>query len=162
MVSLVDLGKLREDVELRGKKLEVRGLSADFIFQLLTKSNELRLLIAQRKIDPDNIAQLINQAPVAVAECIAAATGKMGDAETIGFALTELGAGETADLIGPILRMTFPKGVKSFIEGLADLAREATGGRGWEAVMKSQEPSRASSEPATASEKPGDTPQGNS
>lgn len=159
MVSLVELGTLREELDIRGKKLEVRGLSADFIFQLLTKSNELRLLIAQRKIDPDNIAQLINQAPVAVAECIACATGKMGDAATIAFALTELGAGETADLLGPILRMTFPKGVKSFVDGLTALAQEATGGRGWAADMKLPEHSLASSEPVTPQAKPGDIPQ---
>jgi hypothetical protein len=162
MVSLVDIGPIREKVTLRGTELEVKGLSADFIFQLLTRSTELRMLISQQKLDPDKIMELIDQAPTAVAECIACATGKQGDPETIAFALTELGAGETADLLGPILRLTFPKGVKSFADGLTNLAQEATGGRGWGAATKSPAPSLGSSEPDTAQAKPGDIPPGNS
>lgn len=161
MTSLLDLGQIREDVELRGQKLQVKGLSADFIFTLLTKSTQLRMLISQKRLDPDNIMELINQAPVAVAECIACATGAQGDAKAIGFALTELGAGETFALMSPIMRLTFPQGVKSFVDGLTDLAQKATGGLGWEAVTKSQEPSSAASAPATTAEPSGDIPQGN-
>lgn len=161
MVSLVDLGPIREEVEIRGEKIEVKGLSADFIFSLLTKSNELRMLIAQRKIDPEDIMSLINQAPVAVAECIACATGKQGDPATIGFALAELGAGETFALMSPIMRLTFPQGVKSFMEGLTALAQQATGGRGWGAGTKSPAPSKDASAPGTTAEPSGATPPDN-
>lgn len=150
MVSLIDLGPLREEVELRGQMLEVKGLSADFIFKLLTASAELRMLLAEKKVDVENVMSLIDQAPVAVAECIACATDKQGDPETIAFALTQLSAGESALLVSPIMRLTFPQGVKSFMDGLSALAQEATGGRGWGAATKSPAPSKSVSEPDTA------------
>jgi hypothetical protein len=145
MVSLVDVGPVREKVQVRGQDIEIRGLSADFLFTLLTKSNELRQLMAQRAIDWEDTMALVNQAPMAIAECIACATGKQGDAETIGFALTELYAGETLEIVTPVFRLTFPKGVKSFVDGLTGLAQEATGRRGWAAATKSPEPSPGAS-----------------
>lgn len=162
MVSLVELAPLRDEVEVRGQKVQIKGLSADFIVTLLTKSNELRLLLAQRKLDPENAIDLVTQAPVAIAECIACATNKQGDPTTIAFALTELNVGETLGMIGPIFKLTFPQGVKSFIDGLDRLAREATGGSGWAAAMKLQETSSAASEPVTTAAQSGDIPQGNS
>lgn len=161
MVSLVDIGPLTKMVPIRGNEVQVRGVSALMIFDLLTKSNELRLIFAQRAIDADVVAALIQQAPEAVAEIIAAATGKQGDPATIAFALTELGAGETALFLNPIIELTFPQGIQSFVDGLADLARKA-GGRGWGAGTKSPEQSSAASAPATTSTDAGDTRPDNS
>ena len=149
MVSLVELGSIREKAILRGEEIEVKGLSADFIFRLLTQSEELRMLLAQKKIDLENIMSLIDQAPVAVAQCIACATGKQDDPETIAFALTELTAGESALLVQPIMKLTFPQGVKSFADGLSALAREAQGAPGWAAGTKLPAASKSASEPDT-------------
>lgn len=159
MVSLVDIGKLRESVELRGKKVEIQGVTAAVIMQLLSESDELRRILAQKSLGEDMVGNLINQAPLTVAKMIACATGKAEDAETIEFALRELTAGETYDLMKVILKLTFPR--PSFVEELTGLARKAEE-RGWAVGMKSPAQSSAASEQDTTSTTAGTTRQDNS
>lgn len=161
MVSLVDIGPLRDEVEIRGQKVETRGASASIIFQLLTDSDELRRVFAGRSLDGDLLMNLINQAPIAVAELIAAGTGKQGDGKTVEFALHELSAGESYDLVKSILAMTFPRGVQSFVEELTALARRAEE-RGWVQGTKLPAQSNAASGQDTTSTNAGATPQDSS
>lgn len=161
MVSLVDIGPLRDEVDLRGKKVETRGVSASTIFMLLSNSDELRRIFAGREINGEMLVTLVEQAPLAVAEIIAAGTGKAGDAPTIDFAFRELAAGESYDLLKSILGMTFPRGVQSFVEELTALARKAEE-RGWARVTRSPVQSSAASGQDTTSTDAGATPRDSS
>lgn len=161
MVSLVDIGPLRGEVHLRGKNVETRGVSASTIFSLLANSDELRRIFAGRQIDGEMLMTLVEQAPLAVAEIIAAGTGREGDAPTVEFAFRELAAGESYDLLKSILGMTFPRGVQSFVEELTELARKAEE-RGWARVTRLPEQSNAASGQGTTSTDAGATPQDSS
>lgn len=146
---------------LRGKKVETQGASAMTIFRLLTESDELRRVFAGRQLDGELLMNLIQQAPLAVAQLIAAGTGKPDDDATIEFAFRELAAGESYDLLKSILGMTFPRGVQSFVEELTELARMAEE-RGWVRVTKLPEQSNAASGQDTTSTNAGATPRDNS
>ena len=161
MVSLVDIGDLKKEVSLRGKTLEVKGLSAEFIVGQLAQSLELRMVMAEKKLSEEVAMALVAQFPDVMAACIAEGLGEGGNKETIVFARTKLGAGETALLIAPILELTFPQGVGSFVEGLTALAQEAKGAApgapGWAADTKSPALSKSVSAPDTMSAKFGGT-----
>lgn len=156
MVSLVDIGPLRDSVTLRGNKIETRGVSAAVIFDLLVSSDELRRVFAGRTLDGDLILSLVNQAPLSVARIIAAGVGKQEDGPTIEFALRELAAGETYDLLKSIFAMTFPRGVRSFVDELSALAR-ASEERGWVQGTRSPAPSSDASGQGTTSTDAGST-----
>lgn len=160
MVSLVDIGDLKDTVKLRGNDVEVTGVSASTIVKLLANSDELRRVMAEKSLSGDMLMTLVNHMPLAVAEFIAAGTFKEGDAATIEFAYRELKAGETYDLLKKIAELTFPRGIQSFVEELTALARKAEG-RGWAPGMKLPVQSSAASEPDTTSTDAGATPQGN-
>lgn len=157
MVSLVDIGPLRGKVVLRGKEVETRGASASTIFEILTDSDEVRRLFAGRPLDGDMLLNLIQQAPLTVAKLIASGTGKQGDDATIEFAFRELTAGEQYDLLKSILGMTFPRGIRSFVEELTALAQQAEE-RGWVRGMRLPGQSSAASGQATPSASAGSTP----
>lgn len=159
MVSLIDLGPLRDRVELRGQEIETRGASVSVIFDLLSNSDELRRIFAAQMLEGDLLYNLIQQAPLMVAKLIAAGTGKQDDPATIEFAFRELNAGEQYDLLKSILKLTFPRGVQSFVEELTALARTAEE-RGWARVTKLPEQSSAASGQDTQSNNVGNTHQG--
>jgi len=161
MVSLVDIGPLRDKVTIRNQVVETQGASAAVIFELLADSDELRRIFAERSLEGDMVMSLIQKAPLAIAQLIAAGTGKMGDAPTIEYAFRELTAGEQYDLVKSILGMTFPRGLRSFVEELTALARRAEE-RGWVQGTRSPAPSSAAPVPDTASTSAGDTPQDSS
>lgn len=163
MVSLVDLGKLRKTVTIRGQDIEVQGLPAHFIVDMLANSNELRLVMAEKAVTGDIITILAAQFPHMLAQCIAMGVGKQGDAETIKYVLFELMPGEWLDLMEPIVELTFPKGIKSFVDGLTRLVRHvAPDAAGWEAVTKSPAPSMSASAQDTHQTPHGDIPRANS
>lgn len=162
MVSLVDIGDLRKEVELRGSKVEVQGLPSAFIVNLLASSPELRQVMAERAITGEIIEALVAQFPKTIAECIAQGVGKPGDEPTITFVMTKLMPGEWMELLEPIVELTFPKGTKSFVDGLTRLVRHVRpDAPGWAAATKSPAPSSKSSEPAIPPVKHGDTLPGN-
>jgi hypothetical protein len=157
MVSLVDIGTLSDKVTLRGKEVEVTGVSVSVVVDLLANSDELRRLFAEKALDGDMVQALIAQAPLAVAQFIAAGTGKPRDEATIEFAYRQLTAGETYMIVKPMLSMTFPQGLNSFIEELTALARKAEE-RGWVAGMNLPAQSSAASVPDTTSKESGPIP----
>jgi hypothetical protein len=159
MVSLVDLGRLRKTVKLRGQDIEVQGLPAHFIVDMLATSNELRLVMAERAVSGDIIMALAAQFPHMLAQCIAMGVGKQGDAETIQFALFDLMPGEWIELMEPIVELTFPRGVKSFVDGLTRLVRHvAPDAAGWAAATNSPAPSTRASAQDIPPTRHGDTP----
>lgn len=159
MTSLLDIGPLTENVEVNGQKISVRGLSANAMFELLRDIPELRLLMAQKMLDNDNAASLISQIPVAVGGVIAAATGHLGEEDHINAAL-QLPAGVQLEFLEAIVRLTFPRGIKSFLDGLFALVPQ--GASGWDQAGKSQGPSSGVSAQDTAPKTAGTTHQDNS
>jgi hypothetical protein len=163
MVSIVDLAKLRKKVELRGEEFEVRGLSVSYITSMLGNSNELRMLLAEKALTGDLITTMIADLPNMVAECIAEAMGHGGDADSIAFILLELSPGEWVECLEPIFELTFPRGVKSFMEALFRAGRSVgLEGSGWAADTSSAAASPASSQEATLPRPLGNTPRANS
>jgi hypothetical protein len=159
MVSLLDIGPLTKKVPIRGQQIEVKGISALAVFTLLSDIPELRKVVAEKGMDPAEVMSLIGSIPQAIGKIIAAATGHLGDADHIQAAIN-LTAGEQQELLSAIIELTFPRGLKSFIDGL--LALVPPGALGWDQATKSPAPSKDASQQDTTSETAGDTPQGNS
>lgn len=157
MVSLLDIGDLRATVKIRGKELEVCGISGDVFLELLAEFPEMRKLMAgaTHKFEPND---LMRQVPAAVASIIAAATGTAGDAKAIAVA-RKLSLGEQAELLHKIWELTFPQGITSFIAALEALKGQADV-PGLGPAMVSPGQSSSSSQPDTPQKQSGDTPQG--
>lgn len=146
MVSLVDIGPLKEAVTFRGQSVEAQGLSALAIFELLKDIPELRKIMAQKAVSEDEAAALILSIPHAVGKIIAAGTGKLGDAPTIAVAMA-MTAGEQLAFVEAIVRMTFPQGIKSFLASLEALAPKDA--LGWAQATRSHAPSNGASQQDT-------------
>ena len=158
MVSLVDIKKSRKMVPLRGDEVEVRGLAANYIAELLAGSNELRLLLAEKALSPDLVVSLVTQLPMMIAQVIAFGVSKRDDDATIRFILDELTPEEVVDLLSAILELSFSRGIPSFIAGVVEAARRnGLDVPGWDQVMKSRDQSSSASPTATAPQMPGTT-----
>lgn len=153
MVSLVDIGPSKAQVEVRGQHVDVNGLTASHIVGILMTFPEVRKIVAEKDAD---LQILISQFPLAVGLIIAAGTGHEGEQETIDVAMA-LSAGEQYDIISKIWELTFPKGVKSFLDGV-QAAMRAAGVRGWDQAMKSPVQSSSASEQDEQSETVGTAP----
>lgn len=141
MVSLVDIGPSKGAVTLRGQDVEVNGLTAVHIVGIMMQFPEVRKVFAEKAAD---VELLVSQFPLAAAMIIAAGTGKEGDQATIDVAMT-LGVGEQYEVLAKIVELTFPKGVKSFLDGV-NAAMDSAGVRGWDQATKSPAPSSPASE----------------
>jgi hypothetical protein len=119
MVGLLDIAELSEEVEIKGKKLEVRGISAQGIANLMSKFPDLRKLVSGKgdEVTPE---QLMDLAPGAIAIAIAAACGSPGDpaAEKIA---GQLGVADQVKLLNVVLKLTFPGGFGPFVADLTHL-----------------------------------------
>lgn len=156
MVSLIDIGPLTEEVPYRGHKINVQGVTAMEIMVFLQNYPQLRRLAADKALSPGDIEALVASIPMLLAEVIAAGCGKFGDAPTIEAAL-RMTPGEGMLFLQPIMRLTFPQGVKSFVEGLNGFLQSAEG-PGWGQATRSPGPSRSASPQDTDRTAPGDTP----
>jgi hypothetical protein len=141
MVSLVDIGPSVGAVTLRGQEVEVNGLTAVHIVGIMMAFPEVRKVLAEKEAD---IALLVSQFPLAAGMLIASGTGKDGDQPTIDTAM-RLGVGEQYEILAKIVELTFPKGVKSFLDGV-NAAMDSAGVRGWDQATKSPAPSSPVSE----------------
>lgn len=128
MTSLLDIGDLTETVELRGKKIEVRGISAEGLLVLLGKFPELRVIMTNGA-DEKVIASLTEKLPQAVFAIIAAGCGDAGNEKAEAVA-AKLSVGEQLDAFGKIWKLTFPRGIVDFIKALETLAGELEGAAG--------------------------------
>lgn len=159
MTSLLDIGPLTTDVPVGDNRhVTVSGLSSLVLFELFRDVPELRMLAAQRQLTSENAASLISQIPDAIGKIIAAATGHLGDKQHIAAALS-LPAGLQLQFLEAIIPLTFPRGVRSFLDGLFALV---PGASGWDQAMKSQEPSSDASQQVTTSATAGTTHQDSS
>ncbi len=117
MVGLVDIAPATERVTVRGTDIEVCGVSAAGVAQLLARFPDLRKLFAGRDV---GMEELMAVGGDLVAAIIAAGTGAPGDPAAED-AAGRLGIDEQADLLSAILRVTLPKGVGPFVEKLLAL-----------------------------------------
>lgn len=154
MVSLVDIGPSVGKVELRGQEVEVNGLTAEHIVGIMMEFPEVRKILAEKEAD---LQLLISQFPVAVAMIIAAGTGHAGEKAHIDVA-GKLSVGEQYEILSKLMELTFPKGVKSFLDGVR-AAMASAGVRGWDQATKSPAQSSPVSEQGEQSETAGTQPQ---
>lgn len=155
MTSLLDIGDLRSTVKVRGKELEVAGISAETIFHLLDDIPELRKLLtgAGGEIKPQD---LLTKVPGAVSSIIAAGTTPdyydrpEGDRKMLVQAAKGLSLGEQTDVLKAIWDITFPTGIQTFLDALAELMKASGGASGWAPDTQSPEqlkPSAAEGSP---------------
>lgn len=125
MTSLLDIGDLTEEVEVRGVKIQVQGLSAGHIFQLFSKFPEVRNMIGNKTGSPQEI--MLALAPALIAKIIAMATGNPDDKEVEAKA-AQLGAGDQLKIIAAVQRISFKDGLGPFIEEVNGLLTSASAG----------------------------------
>ena len=117
MVGLIDIAPLTKAVTIRNVPVDVSGVSARGIAQLLARFPELRALMAGREVAIEGLLALGGDV---VAAIIAAGTGVPGD-EAAEQAADRLSVDEQADLLVAILELTMPRGLGPFVEKLSRL-----------------------------------------
>jgi hypothetical protein len=117
MASLLEIANVPRQVEVRGVKVDVTGVSAMGLASLMARFPDIGKLFSGITPEKD---QLMALAPTALAAFIASGCGKPDDegAEKIA---RNLGLGEQLDLVDEILRLTFPRGVGPFVKKLQEL-----------------------------------------
>jgi hypothetical protein len=163
MATLLDIAPLIKNVEIRGTKLIVKGISAQGVVYLFTRFPILRMLMTGKQIDGLTIESFIVMAPEAIAAVIAVGLGYVGEnveeqeqaeAITAGFSIDE-----QIHVLTEIMEVTLPRGVGPFVEMINSLASKAEGlGKG--AATKLAGLSSGASRMGT--QKPGPTPPANS
>jgi hypothetical protein len=164
MVSLIDIGPATGSVSIRGKDVDVFGLSAEAIARILLAFPEIRVMLTQELADTKTaMMSLIQKFPEAAGLILAAATGAdiTGDKAALDAHLASVNnlvIGEQFDVLSKMLELTFPRGVRNFLDGAQGLFAQASGGRGWAPGTTSLAQSSGASPQAAANETAGDQP----
>ncbi|MCX7344343.1 MAG: hypothetical protein NTU78_01140 [Alphaproteobacteria bacterium] len=125
MVGLLDIAPLTQTVLVRDHPIEVTGVSAKGMAQLLLRFPELRALITGREVGLD---QLLALGGDIVAAVIAAGCGQVGDAQAEA-AAGRLGLDDQAELLAAVMTLTMPQGIGPFVDKLARMGlKPAAGG----------------------------------
>lgn len=114
MASLMDLGPLTEDVEIRGVTLTVRGLTASDLFRVFSQFPDVQTLVVQLG-SPG--AVMMNLAPDALAKIIASSLGYSNDPKAEQKA-KDLGVADLLTILEVVQRLSFPHGFGPFVERL--------------------------------------------
>jgi hypothetical protein len=117
MNSLLDLGPLTEEVDIRGVKLTVRGLTAASVFKLFAEFPNMQQALAEMGTSGSSMLEL---APDLFAKVIAIATGSPDDAAVIAKA-RELGATDQMAILSVVQKLSFPQGFGPFVDQMARL-----------------------------------------
>lgn len=120
MTGLMDIVPLTKQVTVGNQQIEVNGISALGLAQLMTDFPELQQMMEGKDIELTP-ARLIELFPEAVAGILAAGTGKPGDKQVQKHATT-LPVGVQLDLLIAILDLSIPGGLGPFVQNLAVLA----------------------------------------
>lgn len=161
MVSLVDIGDLKDTVSIRGKDIEISGITAAHIVGVFYKFPEVRMFLTQPQPGSEVVQTLITRFPEAVALLIAAACGSPDDEKAIDIA-SRLGIGEQYMILEKVAVLTFPQGMTNFLEGVQKLFAQANGGLGWAPGTTLPAPSSDASQQEEAKETAGTAPPDNS
>lgn len=124
MVSLVDIGNIRHTVMVRGQELDVGGVSAQGVMILLDRFPELRKIMSG-KGDDSSGAKIVEMMPEALGAIIAAGCGAPGDKDQEAIA-RNLTIAEQVELVDEIFKLTFPQGLRPFVERLVKLTDQFT------------------------------------
>jgi len=123
MAGLLDIAPLSSKVSIRGTAVDVCGVSAKGIAQLILRFPELREMMVGREVSVD---RLLGIGGDAVAAIIAAGCGDFSaEAEAAAAALS---IDEQADLLGAILKLTMPGGLAPLVEKLSGVLSQHNGG----------------------------------
>lgn len=142
MVSLIDIGPSKGSVTVRGQSVEVNGISAENIFEILLSFPEMRMLLTQQGgVDQSVVVSLLMRFPEAAGMIIAAGTGaNLSDASEEAKAKLKqhvdaargLNVGEQFEVFDKIIELTFPRGVQNFLDAVQGLLkRVGLSGLGW-------------------------------
>jgi hypothetical protein len=153
MASLLDLGPLTEQVEVRGVQLTVRGLTAANLFKLFSEFPGLPQ--AMQQIGDANATPILDLAPDLLAKIIAMATGSPGNKEVEDKA-KELGAADQMAILGAVQRLSFPQGFVPFVNEMTRLMGTETN-----QGNSSRAPSSASFQTDSPGMTRGDSPRAN-
>ena len=126
MVGLLDIAPLTETVTVRDQPIEVTGVTAKGLAQLLLRFPELRALISGREVGLD---QLLALGGDIVAAVIAAGCGQAGEAQAEA-AAGRLGLDDQAELLAAIMTLTMPQGLGPFVDKLARMGLKPVAGGG--------------------------------
>jgi len=118
MASLLDIGPLTEEVEVRGVTLTVQGLTAGHLFQLFSEFPSMRKMIEARSGSPQEI--MLTLAPELIAKIIAMATGMPHNREAEAKAMS-MGASDQLEIISAVQRMSFRDGIAPFVDRVTAL-----------------------------------------
>jgi hypothetical protein len=148
LVDLLDVEDVTETVEIRGKPITCRGLTAHDIATLMLGSDDVRAMMAERMLDID---VLLGMAPKAVVTVIAMGTSPVEELNISGHLkmARRLYGHEQVSLLGPIMRLTSPDGIVPLIESAAALA-------GYKVVVRP--PAPTTSETSSTDQPNGDEP----
>lgn len=154
MVSLVDIGDHKDTVELRGKLIEISGITAVNIVSIFYKFPEVRMMLTQQTPGSEVVQALVARSPDAVAYIIAAAVGEPDNEKVIEVA-SGLTVGEQYAVLEKVGKLTFPQGMQNFLDGVQSLLARANGGLGWAPGMTSPAQSSDASQQVAQSETAG-------
>lgn len=160
MVSLTDIGPSRGSVPLRGQAMDIRGLTAEHIVVMFQDFTDLRKLVSGSS-DQEVMLNLFNNFPIIVARIIAMGCGADWGADNYDKmveAARQLTLGEQWEILSSVIKLTFPQGPKSFLDGVAALVGQADA-PGWARGTTSPAQSNGALQPVAASETAGGQPQ---
>ncbi len=121
MPSLLDIAPATKTVPIDGHDIEVKGISARQVANLLQKFPELRVMVTGGEITWDT---LLTIAPAAAEIIMAYGTGLFGDAEGEE-KIASLPLETQVDLLEAIGAVTFKKGFAPFMERVKGMAPPA-------------------------------------
>jgi hypothetical protein len=154
-LSLLDIGPMCERVPIgKDKKmLNVYGISAKGIFEIFTRFPQVQEWF--KGAGNINAAELMKEAPDAIAAIIAAGCGCPGN-EAAEENAASMAVESQLDVIEAIGRLTFAKGFGPFVERIVALSVQAKSvNYGRAPATKSPPPLKPSSPPATQPQKSG-------
>jgi hypothetical protein len=117
MASLLDLGPLTEEVEIRGVTLTIQGLTAVHLFKLFAEFPDMGQAISQIG---NHGAKILEMAPDLIAKIIATATGSAGD-KAVEDKARAMGAADQMLILSAVQRLSFPDGISPFVEQITKL-----------------------------------------
>lgn len=120
MASLLDIGPLTEEVDIRGTKITVQGLTAGHIFQLFSEFPDMRKMFESSTSEDSPQSVMLQLAPELIARIISIATGSPGDPAVEAKAKT-MGAADQLEIISAVQRLSFKDGVGPFIDQVSAL-----------------------------------------
>jgi hypothetical protein len=149
MADLLDIVDTKRTVPIRGKELDICGISFDDFVALIVRFPALQKAFT----DGMNAETIAKAAPEALGAVIAHGTGHGGSAEHER-AARRLVIGEQLTIVRAIMDVSLPQGVGPFLDQLREFGINVVpppdgGNDGWDSAMKSPTPPQPSFKPAT-------------